>query len=819
MNRIAGFLFCVFSFFGKTAAQVTRAPAYPLLVNDPYLSIWSFSDTLFADATRHWTGREQPLIGLLRVDGKTYSFLGRPEAPLQTVLPTAAETPWTGRYVTATPSALWMQPTFDDRKWPVGAAIFGTADQAPATLWAGRDIWIRRKFDLPAAGKLPNLFLQIRHDDDVWVYLNGEKIYTGGCCSNGYKPVAIAAKILSKLRGKDNVLAIRCQNTGGLGFVDAGLATRPPTIAALPAVPESRWLTATQTNYLFRCGPVLLHVDFCSPLLPEDLDWCSRPVSFVKFSVQSADEEAHKVQLYFGVSSDLAVNDPVQPVAASARPWEGFNVLRTGTQSQNILGRSGDDVRIDWGYLYVAAGPEARQSVGAATEVFPFFANAGVLVGSDTMAGRSVLLNTVVDFGPVAGNRPLETVMALAYDDGYSVQFFGKNLQAWWKQDGKMDIRQLLKTALRDYPRVVSACDRFDVRLYKDAVAAGGEQYSQLCALAFRQAVAAHKMVRSPNGELLFLSKENFSNGSIGTVDVTYPSAPLFLAYNPELAKGMLNGIFYYAESGKWTKPFAPHDLGTYPLANGQTYPEDMPVEECGNMIILTTAIAKAEGRPDYARRHWPTLTQWAQYLEKEGFDPANQLCTDDFAGQLARNANLSVKAIVALGAYAMLADQLGESATASRYRALALDYATRWQKLAADGDHYALAFGQKGTWSQKYNLVWDKLLDLDLFPPEVRQKEVAYYLQHQNRFGLPLDSRRTYTKSDWILWTATLADRSEDFEALIRPVLRFTAETPDRIPLSDWHETTNGKAVGFRARSVVGGYFIKLLEWEWEKR
>lgn len=800
-------------------AQVTQAPAYPLLVNDPYFSIWSFSDTLFADPTRHWTGREQPLIGLLRVDGKTYSFLGRPEAPLQTVLPAAAETPWTGRYVTTTPSALWMQPAFDDRKWLAGAAVFGTADQAPGTPWTGREIWIRRRFDLPAAGKLANLFLQIRHDDDVQVFLNGEKIYAAGCCENGFKALPVPAKILAKLRLKDNVLAIYCRNTGGPGFVDAGLATRPPGVSTLPAAPESRWLTATQTNYLFRCGPVLLNVDFCSPLLPGDLDWCARPVSFVKFSVRPADGETHKVQLYFGVSSNLAVDDPVQPVAASARQWEKSRVLRAGTQSQAVLGRSGDDVRIDWGHLYVAAGPEARQSVGAATEVLPFFVNAGVLIGSDTMAGRSLLLNTMVDFGLVADGKPIESVVALAYDDGFSVQFFGQNLQAWWKQDGKMDIRQLLSTALRDYPRVVVACDQFDVKLYKDAVAAGGERYSQLCALAFRQAVGAHKMVRGPNGELLFLSKENFSNGSIGTVDVTYPSAPLFLAYNPELAKGMLNGIFYYAESGKWNKPFAPHDLGTYPLANGQTYPEDMPVEECGNMLILTAAIAKAEGRPDYARRHWPVLTKWAQYLEQKGLDPDNQLCTDHFAGHLAHNANLSVKAIVALGAYAMLADQLGESATASRYRALALDFAARWQKLAADGDHYALAFGQKGTWSQKYNLVWDKLLDLDLFPPELRQKEIAFYLTHQNKFGLPLDSRRTYTKSDWILWTAALAERPADFEALLGPVVRFTTETPDRVPLSDWHETTTGRAVGFRARSVVGGYFIKLLEWEWAKR
>ena len=333
------------------------------------------------------------------------------------------------------------------------------------------------------------------------------------------------------------------------------------------------------------------------------------------------------------------------------------------------------------------------------------------------------------------------------------------------------------------------------------------------------QTIAAHGLAADANGDPMLFAKENFSNGCIATVDVLYPSAPFFLFFQPKLLEAQLLPVLEYASLARWKFPFSPHDLGQYPLANGQVYgggekteDDQMPVEESGNMLILVDAVARAEGNAKLAEHYWPQLTTWAKYLREKGLDPENQLTTDDFAGHVAHNANLSIKAIDALAAYADLARLLKQESVAKDYESAAKVMAGKWVTMAQEGDHYKLAFNSPGTWSQKYNLVWDIVLDYNLFPKNVRETDMAYYMTKINNFGLPLDSRADYTKLDWSLWTATLASKPEQFNALVDPIYKWINETPSRVPLTDWYDTKTGKQVGFQARSVVGGVFIKAL-------
>lgn len=814
---LCSLLFCSFT---AQAQNDLRPPAYPLISVDPYFSVWSMQDELNNGPTLHWTEQEHSLQGIIRVDGEPMYFLGQPIPRYETILPTVGNTrSW--QYTFTKPGAGWQENSFNAEGWTTTQGAFSNFGTTP-NAWETENIWVRRTFELEDLDSLnlENLMFYMYHDDNVEVYLNGVLAYELTGWVDEYRRIEIREEAKKVLKEGQNLLAIHCENTAGGAYLDAGLVEKQDPEVQVPRAEQTFVeVSATQTKYTFDAGDVELDLTFTAPLLPDNLELISRPANYLTFEVQSKDSQSHDVQLYLSAASNMAVNTASQPVVWQRMPSRDLDIMRLGSANQQVLGRKGDNVRIDWGYLYLASGKEGTSTRIAASEPsISDFVEDGTLDNDDAQDmpraanSTNVTLATAFDFGTVSAQQK-QWHAILAYDDIYAVEYFQQPLQAWWKRDGQ-SVVEMLEQAEGDYKQLMWETSRFDKQLFADAKAAGGEKYAELTELAYRQSVAAHKLVAGPDGTPLFFSKENFSNGSIGTVDVTYPSSPLFLYYNPTLLKGMLEPIFYYTESGRWTKPFPAHDVGTYPIANGQTYPEDMPVEEAGNMLIMTTAIAQAEGHAQFAEKHWEALSKWANYLMENGLDPKNQLSTDDFSGHLARNANLSVKAITGIAGYGKLAGMLGKEEISKKYLSAAKTMANKWMEMADGGNHYGLTFNQpNSTWSQKYNLVWDNMLGLNVFPDNINKTEIQYYLEQQNEYGLPLDNRETYTKSDWIVWTATLTDDDATFQKFINPMFRAFNETEDRVPMTDWYQTDSAEQVGFQARSVVGGYFMKMLE------
>ena len=628
------------------------------------------------------------------------------------------------------------------------------------------------------------------------------------------------------------------QSLGGLVRIDGKvyriIGNEPERIPAM----EQRKLQVlpTRTVYDFEARGVGITLTFLTPALPYDLDLLSRPVTYIIWSVQSKDEQEHSVSLYFDASGQLAVDTPAQNVVASRFRFGGLTGLRVGSEQQPVLQKAGDYLRIDWGYLYVLAPPGdgVEQVVADWRAARNSFADTGSLPASDNLetpkpAGDwdGPVLAYRFDLGNV-GSAPISRHVVVAYDEGFSIQYLYRWLRPYWRRRGAT-VADLLEESVRDYGSLSAQCEQFDKELMADLSRLGGEDYALLGALAYRESLAAQVLAADYDGTLLSFPKENSSCGCVSTVDVIYPASPLLLLFNTTLLKGSMTPVLAYAGTYHWPFRWAPHDLGIYPHANGHDYPADvdlnsveehMPVEESANMILMAAAIAKVEGNADYAAKYWSLFTKWAQYLKEKGLDPERQIVTDDFTGPLAHNANLSVKAITALGAYARLCEMLGQIDEAASYRMVAQQYVHEWMRMATDGDHYRLAFDQPGTWSQKYNLIWDKVLGLNLFPPEVAGTEIAFYKKKQNVYGLPLDVRALYTKLDWLFWTATLSDNRADFDAFISRAYKFADKTPDRVPLTDWYETDTGKHRAFQARSVVGGVFVRMLTDEptWKK-
>lgn len=578
------------------------------------------------------------------------------------------------------------------------------------------------------------------------------------------------------------------------------------------------------SRYQFTAGGVDLIVEFCSAAQDQVLNVPVEPLSFITLRTRSVDQKAHEVSLYFDVTGEWSTKSSDEKINISRYKVMGRNVMTISSAEQPVLQHRGDRIRIDWGRLYLFPPSQQTETIiGAHDTVRQSFADTGKLPLTDELDfPKSVNENWPVAAMAIPTVRLYqkhpenEERIFIVYDQQSSIEYFKRPLDAFWRRNGG-DLKQVFSQTADALDTMNGGATAYSAR--EPHFDATPPSYNQILALAYRQCLAGHGLVEDLNGDLLMFAKENTSNGCIATVDVIFPACPFFLYFSPELMKANLRPVLDYASMPRWKFPFAPHDLGTYPKANGQVYgggekteEDQMPVEETANMLLMMDAVARVEKNTKFASKYVEILKKWANYLLEKGFDPENQLCTDDFTGHLAHNANLSIKAIIAIRAYADLLEMMGKKEEAKPFIEKAQQWAKDWVKAADDGDHFRLAFDKPGTWSQKYNLVWDKLLGFGLFPQEVIDKELKFYAKHFNKYGLPLDSRATFTKDDWQIWTGSLTSSPADFAPYADTIYKMLNETTSRVPFTDWHDTISGETRGMYARTVIGGVFMKLL-------
>jgi hypothetical protein len=452
----------------------------------------------------------------------------------------------------------------------------------------------------------------------------------------------------------------------------------------------------------------------------------------------------------------------------------------------------------------------------------------GALDNSDDTNYRAIndswpIFGYAIDLGLV-GASSVSTLFSLGLCQDEAIQFLGADglaiLPSLWTSYFPDDLAAL-SFFHKDYSNSSILSSELDDQIEKDSIAAAGQDYATLTTLAARQAFAATQLVGTEDKHYLFM-KEISSNGNVQTIDVIYPSSPIFYYTNPDLIKLLLDPHFENQENGYYPNSWAMHDLGKhYPNATGHPTGDDeqMPLEECGNIIIMVLAYTQRSRNPDYIKQHYTILKQWAEYLVQDSLYPAEQLSTDDFAGHLVNQTNLALKGIIAIEAMSQISKLIGEDADAQNYTTIAHDYISKWQSLAMntanDPPHAMLNYGNATTWGLLYNLYNDKLLDTNLVPQEVYDIQSSFYPSVAERYGVPLDTRnRYYTKSDWELFCAAIASE-ETRDMFISDLVKWVNETPTSRPFTDLYQTCDGghpPGLEFKARPVVGGLFALLL-------
>lgn len=331
--------------------------------------------------------------------------------------------------------------------------------------------------------------------------------------------------------------------------------------------------------------------------------------------------------------------------------------------------------------------------------------------------------------------------------------------QSWFAS-----IQQILKFHYLDFEDVSILAYNYSTQLANDAQHLGASDYRDIVDLTARQVIGSTSFAGTPENPFLFM-KEISSSGNLQTIDMLFPSFPFWLYSNPRWLTYLLEPIIEHTLSGQYPNSYAMHDLGAhFPNATGHPDGNDeyMPVEECGDILIMGLALinslkhsteagsnenfdddpasspfslknlderdgiiglddswggsTKDKGLKQaqkWIRRSYRLWRQWTKYLIDFSLEPSNQLSTDDFAGPLQLQTNLALKGIIGIKAMSQIAATIDNEHDLHYYLNISETYVDKWINfgLSRDANHMKLSYDWYGSWSTLYNLYADSLL------------------------------------------------------------------------------------------------------------
>ncbi|KAJ7044481.1 DUF1793-domain-containing protein [Mycena alexandri] len=618
----------------------------------------------------------------------------------------------------------------------------------------------------------------------------------------------------------------------GVPYVFMGSPSVPAAFSK--ATQKSSQFTSTKSIFVLSAGPVDLTVTFLSPVEPNDLVKQSIPFAYMAVSAAATDGRSHSVQVYSDISAEWVSGDNTLTVNWTSTTTGSILTHQVQLENPSVFAEINDHTQYGSAFYSTPNTVSATFQTGADVTVRAQFINNGKLANTLDTAFRAI-----DDNWPVFGfAHDLGTITTATTPVVFSVGHIRDPALEYIVASGGTQSRNLLfmsefstsaaviSSFLDDYSAALARATAFDAQVQRDAGKISAD-YAAVVALSIRQAFASTELTLSKTStgafnttDIILFMKEISSDGNVNTVDVIFPAWSIFLYTNPALGKYLLEGLFRYQATGLYPNPWSTHDLGaSYPKALGHNdgLDEAMPVEESGNMVIMALSYAQKSGDISQLQRYSALLNQWTGFLITDSLIPANQISTDDFAGALANQTNLAIKGIVGIGAMAEIESLLGNAAQSANYSSIAKSYVTQWQKFSASttGAHLTLSYGNSSSWGLSYNLFGDKLLKLNLFPASVYAEQTAWYQTHANAFGVPLDTRHTYTKTDWQILTASWVTNTATRDILIGAVKDWVSDGQNNGPFGDLYDTVAGSLVpgiDFKARPVVGGHLALLV-------